>query len=125
MKKRDGHTTLVAGISASSDTLTFYLCDVRRPALFTATRCAVRPAGVAHRHEAGRLFADWVEVLSDREREVLQGRFGLHDSEPEKLEVLSKRLDMTRERVHQMQNEATSKLKRHRARNGISKEALF
>jgi RNA polymerase nonessential primary-like sigma factor len=56
---------------------------------------------------------------------VLEGRFGLHDREPETLEVLSDRLGLTRERVRQIQNEALVKLKRHMVRNGISKEALF
>ena len=56
---------------------------------------------------------------------VLEGRFGLHDRDPETLEVLSDRLGLTRERVRQIQNEALLKLKRHMARNGISKEALL
>jgi RNA polymerase nonessential primary-like sigma factor len=56
---------------------------------------------------------------------VLEGRFGLHDREPETLEVLGDRLGLTRERVRQIQNEALLKLKRHMVRNGISKEALF
>jgi RNA polymerase nonessential primary-like sigma factor len=38
--------------------------------------------------------------------EVLEGRFGLHDREPETLEVLSDRLGLTRERIRQIQNEA-------------------
>jgi RNA polymerase nonessential primary-like sigma factor len=63
--------------------------------------------------------------LTHREKEVLEGRFGLHDREPETLEVLSDRLGLTRERVRQIQNEALLKLKRHMVRSGISKEALF
>ena len=54
-----------------------------------------------------------------------EGRFGLHDREPETLEVLSDRLGLTRERVRQIQNEALLKLKRHLQRSGISKEALL
>jgi DNA-directed RNA polymerase sigma subunit (sigma70/sigma32) len=53
-------------------------------------------------------------------REVLEGRFGLHDREPETLEVLSDRLGLTRERVRQIQNEAMLKLQRNMERNGIS-----
>jgi RNA polymerase nonessential primary-like sigma factor len=68
---------------------------------------------------------NWIEALSLREKEVLEGRFGLHDREPETLEVLSDRLGLTRERVRQIQNEALLKLKRHMARNGIGREALF
>jgi hypothetical protein len=55
---------------------------------------------------------------------VLEGRFGLHDRDPETLEVLSDRLGLTRERVRQIQNEALLKLKRHMVRSGIDKRSL-
>ena len=90
-----------------------------------ADELAVDPTGVTHNHEVERLLAGWIDALSHREKEVLEGRFGLHDREPETLEVLSDRLGLTRERVRQIQNEALLKLKRHMVRNGIDKEALF
>jgi RNA polymerase nonessential primary-like sigma factor len=90
-----------------------------------ADEFAVDPTGVTHNHEVERLLDNWIDALSNREREVLEGRFGLHDREPETLEVLSDRLGLTRERVRQIQNEALLKLRRHMVRNGISKEALF
>ena len=83
------------------------------------------PTGVTQNHEVERLLANWVDTLSQREKEVLEGRFGLHDREPETLEVLSDRLGLTRERVRQIQNEALLKLRRHMMRNGIDREALF
>jgi RNA polymerase nonessential primary-like sigma factor len=90
-----------------------------------ADELAIDPTGVTHNREVERLLENWIEALSTREREVLEGRFGLHDREPETLEVLSDRLGLTRERVRQIQNEALLKLRRHMVRNGISKEALF
>lgn len=90
-----------------------------------ADELAVDPTGVTHNHEVERLLAGWIDALSHREKEVLEGRFGLHDREPETLEVLSDRLGLTRERVRQIQNEALLKLKRHMVRNGIDKEALL
>jgi RNA polymerase nonessential primary-like sigma factor len=86
---------------------------------------AVDPTGITQNHEVERLLANWIDTLSGREKEVLEGRFGLHDREPETLEVLSERLGLTRERVRQIQNEALLKLKRHMVRNGITREALF
>jgi len=86
---------------------------------------AVDPSGVTHGHEVERLLNNWIDALSSREKEVLEGRFGLHDRDPETLEVLSDRLGLTRERVRQIQNEALSKLRRHMVRNGIDKGALF
>ncbi|MBA2963376.1 MULTISPECIES: RNA polymerase sigma factor RpoS [Ramlibacter] len=90
-----------------------------------ADELAVDPTGVTQNHEVERLLANWIDTLSGREKEVLEGRFGLHDREPETLEVLSERLGLTRERVRQIQNEALLKLKRHMVRNGITREALF
>lgn len=85
----------------------------------------VDPSGVTQAHEVERLLEDWIGTLSEREKEVLEGRFGLHDRESETLEVLSVRLGLTRERVRQVQNEALGKLKRYLARRGITREALL
>ncbi|WP_374669022.1 sigma-70 family RNA polymerase sigma factor [Ramlibacter sp.] len=90
-----------------------------------ADELAVDPSGVTLSHEVERLLDGWIGALSSREKEVLEGRFGLHDREPETLEVLSDRLGLTRERVRQIQNEALLKLRRHMTRNGVGKEALF
>ena len=92
---------------------------------FMADELAEDPTGVTQNHEVERLLSGWIDALSYREKEVLEGRFGLHDREPETLEVLSDRLGLTRERVRQIQNEALLKLKCHMTRTGISREALF
>ncbi|MGR4867288.1 sigma-70 family RNA polymerase sigma factor [Variovorax sp. LARHSF232] len=83
------------------------------------------PSGVTQAHEVERLLNQWVQALSEREREVLEGRYGLHDREPETLEVLSVRLGLTRERVRQIQNEALAKMRRQLARSGVGRDALF
>jgi RNA polymerase nonessential primary-like sigma factor len=85
----------------------------------------VDPEGMTLAHEVEELLERWVATLSSREREVLEGRFGLHDREPETLDVLSIRLGLTRERVRQVQNEALAKLKRHVTRRGIKRESLL
>lgn len=92
---------------------------------FMADELAVDPTGVTHNHEVERLLAGWIETLSNREKEVLEGRFGLHHREPETLEVLSDRLGLTRERVRQIQNEALTKLKRQMVRSGVDRDSLF
>ena len=83
------------------------------------------PMDVTLEHEVDQLLQEWLACLSVREREVLQGRFGLHNREPETLDVLSLRLGLTRERVRQVQNEALMKLKRYLARRGIRRDALM
>ncbi len=83
------------------------------------------PSLATQTHEVERLLDEWMDTLSAREKEVLEGRFGLAENEPQTLEVLSGRLGLTRERVRQVQNEALQKLKRHMARNGFTRQTLL
>lgn len=75
--------------------------------------------------EIEALVNAWVGALSEREREVIEARFGLHGREPETLESLAQRLGLTRERVRQIQQEALLKLKSRLARSGVDKGALL
>ena len=83
------------------------------------------PEDVTLSHEVDLLLEEWIGTLTSRERAVLEGRFGLHDHEPETLETLSVRLGLTRERVRQVQNEALVKLKRYLTRRGITQQSLM
>ncbi len=76
-------------------------------------------------HEVSTLLESELLGLSRREREVLTGRFGLHDHQIETLEAVAERMDLTRERVRQIQQEALAKLKRHMARRGIDRDSVF
>lgn len=76
-------------------------------------------------HELERLLEDGLDQLNEREREVLAGRYGLRDREPETLEVLAERLGLTRERIRQIQQEALLKLRRGMLRQGVDRDALF
>jgi RNA polymerase nonessential primary-like sigma factor len=86
---------------------------------------ALDPSDITQAHEVDQLLESWMASLGEREREVLEGRFGLHDRESETLDVLSQRLGLTRERVRQIQNEALIKLKRYIGRRGITRDALM
>jgi RNA polymerase nonessential primary-like sigma factor len=83
------------------------------------------PEHLTQAHEVDRLLTAWVGALTPREREIIECRFGLHDTEAQTLDVISGRLGMTKERVRQVQNEALFKLKRHLARRGITRDALM
>jgi RNA polymerase nonessential primary-like sigma factor len=85
----------------------------------------ISPENQTQAHEVDVLLGAWVGSLSAREREIIQSRFGLHDSEAQTLEVISSRMGMTKERVRQVQNEALAKLKRHFAHQGITRDALM
>ena len=86
---------------------------------------AVAPEDVTLSHEVELLLEEWISTLTPREREVLEGRFGLHNHEPETLDTLSLRLGLTRERVRQVQNEALLKLKRYLGRRGITRQSVI
>jgi len=83
------------------------------------------PVGLTLSHEVEQLLDHGLHALSEREREVLAGRYGLGDREPETLEVLAVRLSLTRERIRQIQQEALLKLKRRMLRHGVDRNSVF
>lgn len=86
---------------------------------------ATDPMGLTLHREVGELLDHGLNELSEREREVLSGRYGLRDREPETLETLAERLGLTRERIRQIQQEALLKLKRRMARQGVDRDSVF
>ena len=86
---------------------------------------AVDPVHARLGQEVVQLLATGLLALSGREREVLSGRYGLHDREPETLELLAVRLHLTRERVRQIQQEALAKLRRRMLLQGVDREAVL
>lgn len=83
------------------------------------------PEGLTLTHELELLLQQSMDGLNDREREVLAGRYGLADREPETLDVLARRLGLTRERIRQIQQEALIKLKRGMASHGVDRGDVF
>ena len=60
---------------------------------------------------AKELLADCESVLSDREREIVDCRFGLSDGQPpETLKAIAERIGLSKERVRQLQMRALEKL---------------
>ena len=68
---------------------------------------------------------DWLEQLGERQRCVIECRYGLNGSEIHTLEQLAQSLDLTRERVRQIQIEALACLRKILKRNGMSRETLL
>ena len=60
-----------------------------------------------HQEQLGR----WLTHLSDQERQVLQLRFGLEGEERQSLAEIGRRLDVSRERVRQVELKALRKLR--------------
>ena len=86
---------------------------------------ATDPMSLTLGHEVDLLLTHGLEELNQREREVVSGRYGLGDREPETLETLAERLGLTRERIRQIQQEALLKLRRRMARDGIDRDSIF
>jgi RNA polymerase primary sigma factor len=57
-------------------------------------------------------LSDLLEVLDDREHEIIFQRFGLDGDKPKTLEEMGKKFGVTRERIRQLQNIALVKLRR-------------
>jgi RNA polymerase nonessential primary-like sigma factor len=68
---------------------------------------------------------DWIDQLTERQRNVIERRYGLNGSEILTLEQLAGDLNLTRERVRQIQLEALMSLRRILRRNGLSKDVLL
>ncbi len=67
----------------------------------------------------------WLNQLSDKQREVVERRFGLHGYDVSTLEEVGNTIGVTRERVRQIQLEAMRKLRDILEKEGFSVEALF
>ena len=67
----------------------------------------------------------WLRDLNDKQRWVIERRFGLGGQDVHTLEQLAESLDVTRERVRQIQMEALHQLRRMLKRNGVNKDALL
>ena len=65
-----------------------------------------------------------LKTLSDKEREVLEERFGLKDGRPKTLEEIGQKLGVTRERARQIEAKALRKL-RHPLRSRKLKDFLL
>ncbi len=83
------------------------------------------PESLTLGHEVEHLVHGWMERLSDRQRHVVERRFGLNGHDPSTLDDIAEELSLTRERVRQIQQEALLKLKRGLAIGGVGKDALL
>ncbi len=68
---------------------------------------------------------EWLGQLNDKQRWVIERRFGLNNLEVSTLEDLALELKVTRERVRQIQMEALRMLRQLLRRKGVTKDELF
>ena len=67
----------------------------------------------------------WLNQLNEKQRQVVERRFGLNSREVSTLEEVGNELGVTRERVRQIQMEALKRLREIMEREGYSVDTLF
>jgi len=67
----------------------------------------------------------WIDQLTEKQREVVTRRFGLHGYDVSTLEEVGNNIGVTRERVRQIQIEALRKLREILEKEGFSVDALI
>lgn len=83
------------------------------------------PAYILQDEDVHKHLDTWLSALNDKQRAVIEYRFGLHEHDASTLEEVGKLIGVTRERVRQIQIEALQRLRKHMEREGLSIEALF
>ncbi len=68
---------------------------------------------------------DWLNELNPKQKEVLARRFGLLGYEPSTLEEVGREINLTRERVRQIQVEGLRRLRDILTKQGLDMESLF
>ncbi len=82
---------------------------------FSETICdqnAIDPFGKLNEKDMYDQLNDLLENLDERERSIINNRFGLNGSEPITLEEVGAKMGVTRERIRQLQNSALYKMRR-------------
>ncbi|MDY0055067.1 MAG: RNA polymerase sigma factor RpoS [Methyloversatilis sp.] len=75
--------------------------------------------------EIGSLVHTWISQLGEKQRTVIEYRYGINGCEIATLEELAERLGLTRERVRQIQLEALAQLRKILRRAGVSRDVLL
>jgi len=86
---------------------------------------AIAPELILHNAAIEGWVRQWLEELNERQRTVIERRYGLNGRDVATLEDLAGQIGVTRERVRQIQAEALDKLRDRLKRKGLDREALL
>lgn len=90
-----------------------------------ADESAVSPELLLHESALERSVSEWLSELPERQRRVMERRYGLNGCTVATLDDLARELGVTRERVRQIQGEALEKLRGRLARKGYARDDLL
>jgi RNA polymerase nonessential primary-like sigma factor len=83
------------------------------------------PAQCAQRERVTAILDAWVFKLTDRQRAVVERRFGLHGQRRLTLEEIGREIGVTRERVRQIQLDALQNLRNMMESHGIFGDSML
>jgi RNA polymerase nonessential primary-like sigma factor len=86
---------------------------------------ALAPELILHNAAIEGWVRQWLEELNERQRTVIERRYGLNGRDVATLEELAGEIGVTRERVRQIQAESLDKLRERLKRRGLDREALL
>jgi len=90
-----------------------------------ADESALSPELLLHESALEDFVAAWLSELPERQRRVIERRYGLNACAVATLDELARELGVTRERVRQIQGEALEKLRGRLARKGYARDDLL
>lgn len=100
--------------------------DADKPLLDTIPDRQTEDPSVSLQNEGLNSNLDaWLNKLNDKQREVVERRFGLHGYENSTLEQVANELGVTRERVRQIQMDALKRLRIILEKDGFSVDTIF
>ncbi len=88
-------------------------------------RRELEPPNCAQRDIVAKIVDRWVRTLEDKQRAVVDRRFGLHGCQRETLDQIGEEIGVTRERVRQIQQDALKKLRTLMENEGISGDVVL
>jgi len=83
------------------------------------------PESLLQSSEIGSLIGSWLEQLTERQRAIIERRYGLNGADISTLDTIAGELGLTRERVRQIQMEALERLRKILKRGNISRDSLL
>ncbi len=102
------------------------MMDSERPVVDTvADHYDSDPASLLQDSNMGDSILQWLDELSEKQRDVIVRRFGLRGHEANTLEEVGHEIGLTRERVRQIQVEALKRLRGIIERQGLNRESTF
>jgi len=85
----------------------------------------MEPFNQAQDEDTHEVLEHWLEQLTDKQRAVVERRFGLHGHDRATLEQVGEQIGVTRERVRQIQLDALARLRSIMESHGLSHDTLL